>query len=329
MSEPSSQYWTYFDEAWKQIIERFFPEFLRFFAPEVYEAIDFQKSFTFLDTEMAQFDKQALKGAKVVDKLVKAFLKDGSEQWILIHIEVQGDADADFAQRMFRYFYRIYDRYGQRIISIAILTERASRTADGMFEAKLLGSGVVFHYLPFNLMGYERAALESDENPMAVVVQAAQERERLRRRGDGFNTKWYLTRKLYERGYSREEIIALFKFIDWVIQLSDEEEIRFRADVKTLEEVNKMPYITSVERIGRAEGLQEGLQQGLQQGLQELQHGLQQMLLDALDERFGELPAPVSDAIHKIQDQAQLRLLHRQAIRSASLEEFQSILNGN
>jgi hypothetical protein len=102
MSEPSSQYWTYFDEAWKQIIERFFPEFLRFFAPEVYEAIDFQKSFTFLDTEMAQFDKQALKGAKVVDKLVKAFLKDGSEQWILIHIEVQGDADADFAQRMFR-----------------------------------------------------------------------------------------------------------------------------------------------------------------------------------------------------------------------------------
>ena len=86
-----------------------------------------------------------------------------------------------------------------------------------MFEQKKFGSGVVFHYLPFNLMDYERAQLESGENPMALVVQAAQERERLRQRGDGFNTKWYLIRRLYERGYSREEIIALFKFIDWVI----------------------------------------------------------------------------------------------------------------
>jgi hypothetical protein len=42
MSESSSQYWTYFDEAWKQIIERFFPQFMRFFVPELHEAIDFQ-----------------------------------------------------------------------------------------------------------------------------------------------------------------------------------------------------------------------------------------------------------------------------------------------
>jgi hypothetical protein len=250
MSEPSSQYWTYFDEAWKQIIERFFPEFLRFFAPEVYEAIDFQKSFTFLDTEMAQFDKQALKGAKVVDKLAKVFRKDGSERWILIHIEVQGDADEDFSLRMFRYFYRIFDRYGKQVISIAVLTERASGPADGRYERKVFGSGVEFHYLPFNLMDYERDQLEADENPMALVVLAAQERERLRQRGDRFNAKWYLMRRLYERGYNREEITSLFKFIDWVIRLSTDEEIRLRDAVKALEEVNKMPYVTSVERIG-------------------------------------------------------------------------------
>ena len=112
MSESSSQYSTYFDEAWKQIIERFLPEFLRFFVPEAYEVIDFQKPLTFLDTEMEQLAQQTLKGAKVVDKLAKAFLKDGSEQWILIHIEVQGDADEDFSLRMFRYFYRIFSTRG-------------------------------------------------------------------------------------------------------------------------------------------------------------------------------------------------------------------------
>jgi hypothetical protein len=76
-----------------------------------------------------------------------------------------------------------------------------------------------------------------------------------------------------------------------------------------------MPYVTSVERIGREEGLQQGLQH--------------QMVLEALDERFGTLSETISDAIHQIQDPAQLRLLILQAIRSESLAEFQSNLNGN
>ena len=156
----------------------------------------------------------------------------------------------------------------------------------------------------------ECAPLESDENPMALVVLAAQQVDR-------FDAKWYLIRKLYDRGYSREEIIALFKFIDWVIRLSATEEIRLWDELQTLEEVNRMPYVTSVERIGMERGLQQGAQQGAQQ-----------TLLEILDERFGELPDTVSAAIHQIQDLAQLRLLHRQAIRSESLEEFQRALNG-
>jgi flagellar biosynthesis/type III secretory pathway protein FliH len=79
-----------------------------------------------------------------------------------------------------------------------------------------------------------------------------------------------------------------------------------------------MPYVTSFERIGIAKGREEGLQQGLQQ-----------MVLEALDERFGTLSETISDAIHQIQDPAQLRLLILQAIRSESLAEFQSNLNGN
>ena len=318
MSESSNQYWTYFDEAWKQIIERFFPQFVRFFVPELHEAIDFQRPFTFLDKEMEQLGQQVLTGAKVVDKLAKVFLKDGGERWILIHIEIQGDKDKDFSLRMFRYFYRIFDRHGRQVISIAVLTEKASGTADGRYEQRAFGSGVEFHYLPFNLMDYEREALEADENPMAMIVLAAQERERLRHQGDRFNVKRYLIRRLYEKGYSRKEIVALFKFIDWVIRLNDAEEIRLWDEIQTLEEVNKMPYVTSVERIGMEKGLQQGAQlEG------------QQMILDALDERFGELPDTVSSAIHQIQDLAQLRLLHRQAIRSASLAEFQRSLNGN
>ena len=130
----------------------------------------------------------------------------------------------------------------------------------------------------------------------------------------------------------------MFKFIDWVIRLNDAEEIRFWDEIKTLEEVNKMPYITSVERIGMEKGMQQGVEKGMQQGMEKgmqqgmekgLQQGMQQMVLDALDERFGELPDTVSDAIRQIQDQDQLRLLHRLVMRSESLAEFQASLNGN
>jgi len=316
MPEPD-RYWAYFDEAWKKVIERFFPQFLRFFVPELYADVDFSEQFTFLDKEMEQLAQRSLKGSKFVDKLVQVYLKDGSERWILVHIEVQAEEDEEFSLRMFRYFYRIFDRYGKPVVSVAILASPESEAATGRFELKEYGSGIEFQYLTRKLMNYEREALEKDDNPIAMVVLAAQERERLRRGGERFNAKWYLIRKLYERGYSREEIIGLFEFIDWVIQLNDAEENQFWENVKTLEEENKMPYVTIGERIG----IQKGLQQGA------LAEG-REMILEALEERFGGVPTPVSDAIHQIEATDRLRALLRQAIRSASQEEFQQALNG-
>ena len=37
------------DIAWKMIIEKFFPEFLDFFFPQVHNNIDFSKGFEFLE----------------------------------------------------------------------------------------------------------------------------------------------------------------------------------------------------------------------------------------------------------------------------------------
>ena len=70
-----------------------------------------------------------------------------------------------------------------------------------------------------------------------------------------------------------------------------------------------MPYITSVERIG-------------------IRKGRQQMVMEELAERFGEVPSLISDAIHQIEDSDQLRALMHLAIQSGSLEEFQQSLNG-
>ena len=172
-------------------------------------------------------------------------------------------------------------------------------------------------------MDYERDKLLTDDNPMAIVVLAAQDSERLRRRYRArYDVKWHLIRMLYQRNYTRLEILDLFDFIDWVLQLSDKDEERLCEEINKLEEANQMPYITSVERIG----IQKGLKQGLQQGaLGESQ----QLIIETLDERFGAVPSFISDAILQIRDHNQLRALHRRAIRSTSIEEFRQKLSSN
>jgi len=307
------RYWAYFDEAWKKIIERFFPQLLQFFVPNLYEDVDFSKVVTFLDKEMEQLSIISMKGAKYVDKLAKVYLKDGSEEWILVHIEVQGYPDKEFSLRMFRYFYKIFDRYGKRIVSIAILTTSEEGTGEGKYELKAYGSGVDFRYLCFRVMAYDRDSLEEDANPIAMVVLAAQERERAKRKGEMFNAKRYMIRKLYERGYGRDEIRGLFEFIDWILQLSDEEEDIVWEEVKELEEVKGMPYVTSGERIGMRKGfLVEG----------------REMVLEALDERFDEVSFDIFNAVNQIEEREMLKSLLRCAIRCASLEEFKQALNG-
>ena len=140
--------------------------------PALARDVDFSIPITFLDKELEQLAQTSLKGAKQVDKLAQVALRDGSEQWILVHIEVQGDKDDDFSLRMFRYFYRIFDRHGQRVVSIAILTGTESLPSEGRYELTAYGSGVDFRYLPFRLMEYDRVELERDDNPAALVVLA-------------------------------------------------------------------------------------------------------------------------------------------------------------
>lgn len=56
------------------------------------------------------------------DELLKVTMKNGEEEYVLIHIEVQGCEDREFAKRMYQYMYRIYDKYNKKIYPLAIYT---------------------------------------------------------------------------------------------------------------------------------------------------------------------------------------------------------------
>ncbi|MCD1653040.1 hypothetical protein K8090_16835 [Halomonas meridiana] len=43
--------------------------------------------------------------------------------WVLIHVEVQGEPEVEFSERMFTYQYRLRDRYGMEVVSLAVLAD--------------------------------------------------------------------------------------------------------------------------------------------------------------------------------------------------------------
>ena len=99
------------DLLWKGIITSLVDDFLAFFYPEAFPLLDLDKGVEFLDKELEQLFPDSKENQRFVDKLIKVFQRDGQERFFLVHVEVQGYIDPNFSERMFIYFYRLFDHY--------------------------------------------------------------------------------------------------------------------------------------------------------------------------------------------------------------------------
>ncbi len=85
------------------------------------------------------------------------------------------------------------------------------------------------------------------------------------------------------------------------------------------------------ETIGLKKGKDLGLKKGKDLGLKEgkdlgLKEGKQEMVIEALIERFELVPARVSEQIRAVRNPDVLRVLFRKAIRCGNLEEFEELM---
>jgi len=137
---------TDYDGLWKNIIEELFQEFIEFFAPYLYPEIDFSKEADFLKQENHQLIIDKVKGRKFTDQMVKVLMNNGEEKYILVHIEVQAVGKEEFAERMFQYFYRSYDKFDHKIYSIALLTDANHENHTNQFQYSFHGTELTYTY---------------------------------------------------------------------------------------------------------------------------------------------------------------------------------------
>jgi flagellar biosynthesis/type III secretory pathway protein FliH len=170
--------------------------------------------------------------------------------------------------------------------------------------------------------------LEADLNPFAVVVMAHLKTQETRRDPEARRQwKFSLTRRLYERGYSRQDILDLFRFIDWVMILPPELEQQFEADLSFYEEQRTMRYVTTIERRAEERGIEQGIEQGIEKGLEQGSVlTLRTNIVDALRIRFGEVAPALVERISSIDDISLLQTLFRQALTALTLAEVEQAL---
>jgi hypothetical protein len=315
-----------YDSPWKEAIENFLPDCLAFFFPAAFEAIDWTREPAFLDKELQQIRPEAEHGRRIVDKLVQVFRHDGTDAWVLIHIEIQSESEADFAERMYTYHYRLFDRFKRPIVSLAILGDEHPNWRPSEYTSDLWGYGVRLTFRSVKLLDYRQALseLEASTNPFAIIVLAHLTAQETRRDPDArLRAKLAVVRRLYSLGYNRVRILRLFRFVDWVLRLPEDLEDRFWNDWRAYELEQQMRYITSVERIGRREGRKEGLSEGRKEGLSE---GLRDGLELALKLKFGAASDQIIPEVRRLTDVAQIRFLYAQLESATTIDEVRQAL---
>ncbi|ETR65278.1 MAG: hypothetical protein OMM_14509, partial [Candidatus Magnetoglobus multicellularis str. Araruama] len=208
------------DSPWKDVIDLYFKEFMIFFYPDIARDIDWSKAPIFMDKELSKITSDAKTGIRYVDKLVKVWRKNGEETWVLLHIEVQGQPQDIFPDRMFTYATRLRDRYQLMVVSLAILADDDPNWRPSTFTEELWGCKKNFEFPMIKLLDYHDKweELETSDNPFAVVVIAHLNMlETKNNHEQRLNRKIELTQKLYGMGYSEEKVFALFRFIDWLM----------------------------------------------------------------------------------------------------------------
>lgn len=268
------------DPLWKSILEQTFSHFLRFIFSDADTVFDLNKPFDYLDKEFESLfpPESNGRGVRYVDKLVKVFLKDGSEQFVLCHVEIQSSKGrGDLAERMFRYFYRIWDRYGVPVTAIAILADGSKEYRPMVYLQKFMGTTLRYDFNSYKILDQEESALRANENPFSVIVLTAFLAIVNKKVSDeGLKAiKHDLYDEMMKREMDKETRQGLYDFLTYYVSFDNEQVLSiFEEEIKTkVGRSNTMGtqeyLLDKAERKGVEKGIKEGIRKGIEKGKRE------------------------------------------------------------
>ncbi|KFX56644.1 Rpn family recombination-promoting nuclease/putative transposase [Clostridium botulinum] len=273
-----------FDAAWKSILEAFEIEIVELLFPEIFDNIAWELGTESLDQELQEiqkdiFDKDSAE--KIIsDKIIKVRLKDKGSKILFIHVEVQSYSsdEAVFGERMFRYFYRIWDKFRYKykdkseIVAAVIYTYKGERGKDKKYVYKLPELEKEILTYNFKTIDVEKLSLEniSEDNPLKLVFKMAKRLlETKQQDEDIYKAKINLAEELinYDKVKNNEQIKALVDFLEYLFLIQSSEIEKKYDDYKkkrggalkmTVDEIRRRHYTQKGKEEGREEGIKQG-----------------------------------------------------------------------
>ena len=206
----------------------------------IFDKIDWELDTESLDNDLLEiqkdiFDKDS--SEKIIsDKIMKVRLKDKGSKILFIHVEVQSYSSGYevFGERMFRYFYRIWDKFRYKnndeseIVAAAIYTYKGERGKDKRFVYKLPEMEDEIVIYNFKTIDVEKIKLEkiSNDNPLKLVFKMAKSLlETNAIDEDICEVKIKLAQELrsYDKVKNNNQIKALVDFLEYLFLIENPE----------------------------------------------------------------------------------------------------------
>ncbi|MCB2312100.1 Rpn family recombination-promoting nuclease/putative transposase [Clostridium tagluense] len=265
-----------YDTAWKTILEAFEVEIVELLFPELFGEIDWKLGIESLDQELREIQKEIFdkkSSEKIIsDKIIKVILKDKGSKILFIHVEVQSYSSGYevFSERMFRYFYRIWDKFRYKyddrseIVAAAIYTYKGERGKDKRYVYKLPELAEDILVYNFRTIDVEKIRLEniSDENPLKLVFKMAKKLLNIGATDiEIYNAKIELARELknYNKVKNNEQIKALVDFLEYLFLLEDPE---LESEYEKFKKSQGGAFKLTIDEIRKIHYTQEGIEEG-------------------------------------------------------------------
>jgi hypothetical protein len=211
------------DQVWKAAFRLLMPQFVEFFFPQYYGEVDWTKGVEFLDKELNRLLAKAKLKNRIADVLVKLHLINGETIWVLLHVEVQGYVEAEFAQRVHQMSYRIEDLFGQNPAMLCIFTDNDPLFHPKEYQISTWGSTKKTIFNTYKVLDNPPNQQIIPKDIISIIMEIAYYGTQSNKLNDDAKLNLFLplVRRLYSEGYSREVVEMVLSFIEAHLKFVD------------------------------------------------------------------------------------------------------------
>lgn len=306
------------DQLFKEAIQEFLPEFVQLFFPAFASQIDWERGIVFRDKEL--FTDFPAGDRREADLIAEVSSLTGEPEILLIHAEVQGKRQAEFAFRMWQYYALLRLRTALPVLPLVIYlspsgsgdsTENRETYTETLFGEEFLRFQYGTVSLP-DLSADDWQERSGTAGVLAAALTSVMRPGRKSRARLKFNNLARIATSNVNE--ARRHLLAMI--VETFLPLSARRDQAEFAELLVREaaakEVEKM--ISPYEERGIQQGLQQGLQQGVLQGRREI-------LLHILRSRFGSVPESVALRVTSMNNEDEIMAAVDRVLAARSLEE--------